>query len=468
MAEHSPKHGLTRTKRGWVRRINGIPKWICGHPVAPTAAAADDYYERNFATLWQPAAEAASDDPEDAPIVDLFNVFLTRKKAQIGRAKRGISQQAFDEYKAALDDFCAHRPDKAARTLGQTPYRDLQPSDFGSFDASISDRFGVDRQKKWIITVRSAFKLLAMPPIRLPLPDYGDQFQLPTKRDMRVAKARHKQKHGPKLYEPAEAKALLIGRWRSDAELGAEAERRAKPGPHRGLPRRVRRRIRGAGRALRAMILLALNAGFGNTDLGELSLPTIRRALKSGWIDYERGKTGARRLAWLWPETIHAVERYLRHRPEPIDAAHADLVFLTEFGYPFITDTKDQIAIACGRLICRLGLVRLGRNFYSLRRTYRTIAADVGKEIAIDLSMGHADDGDDMAKVYTLGELRAELKKISMHVRSVVLCAPMLMPEESARRPAAMLPASKPAVAVPAAPEMKPSRRKETARHSAR
>jgi integrase len=73
------------------------------------------------------------------------------------------------------------------------------------------------------------------------------------------------------------------------------------------------------------------------------------------------------------------------------------------------------------KLLERLGQVRKGRNFYSLRRTYRTIAAEVGKELAIDLTMGHADEDDDMAKVYTVGELRDELSKISRHVRRRLL-----------------------------------------------
>lgn len=431
MSERTPKHGLTRTKRGWIKRINKAPKWICSDRIAPSAAAADDYYEKQFTQLWQPPpAVIEADDPQDALVADLMDLFLTRKLSRVGLDRRGISRETYNEYEAALQAFCDHlyAPAKGEERvpLGQLRYRQLTRDHFASFDASLSKRYGILRQMKWLVTVRSAFKMLAQPPTRLPLPDYGDQFSLPTKRERRLAKAKHRHKHGPKLFEPDEAKALLIGRLRTPDEMAVQAARRAG-GPHKGLPRKIRRRIRGAGPALRAMILLALNAGFGNTDVGELTIPIIMRALRTEWIDYERGKTGARRLAWLWPETRSALRRYIRHwRPLPAAPEFADVLFLTEYGNPYITETKDQVAIRSDAVIRRLGLLRLGRNFYSLRRTYRSIAAEIGKELVIDLSMGHAEDGEDMAKVYTVAELRVELKKIALHVRSVVLTAPPL------------------------------------------
>jgi integrase len=165
------------------------------------------------------------------------------------------------------------------------------------------------------------------------------------------------------------------------------------------------------------MILLGLNAGFGNTDVAELPLSVVRDAMRTGWISYTRGKTGSDRLAWLWPETRDALREYLAERPAPAAAEHADLLFLTRYGLPYVSGTKDQVSFQYSKLLERLGQVRTGRNFYSLRRTYRTVATETGKEIAIDLSMGHADELDDMAKVYNTGELRTELKKISEHVR---------------------------------------------------
>ena len=61
------------------------------------------------------------------------------------------------------------------------------------------------------------------------------------------------------------------------------------------------------------------------------------------------------------------------------------------------------------------------RGFRSLRRTYRTIAAETGEELAIDLTMGHAESADDMARVYTQQILRSKLKAVAVHVRNRLL-----------------------------------------------
>ena len=64
----------------------------------------------------------------------------------------------------------------------------------------------------------------------------------------------------------------------------------------------IRRIIDAAGLQLRAMILLGINAGFGNADCGELPLSAVD--LETGIIDYPaRPKTGIARRCPLWPET---------------------------------------------------------------------------------------------------------------------------------------------------------------------
>jgi len=56
---------------------------------------------------------------------------------------------------------------------------------------------------------------------------------------------------------------------------------------------------------MRAIILLGINCGFGNADIGRITFNDID--LESGWHDYARGKTGVDRRCPLWPETIAAV-----------------------------------------------------------------------------------------------------------------------------------------------------------------
>jgi integrase len=437
------KHELTPTYRdgklaGWVKRINGKPKWICSAKLAPTPEAADAYYERHFSELWVEPEREPAPPPESVEamvITDLANVFLSRKRARVGQAVRGIEQGTYDEYEEALAAFCEHCPDpkhEPHRTIGETAYRDLTPGDFGSFHSWVSGRYGIDRAKKYIIAVRSLFKLLAQPPMRLQLIDYGDQFPLPSRKDVRVARKRHREMHGVKAFAPAEIKAQLHGRPMKRHELQREKARRDEK--RRGLKKAFEPRVPGASAGLKAMILLGVNCGFGNTDLGELPLPVVNDAMKTGWVSYTRGKTGTDRLALLWPETREAIRDYLAVRPAPAKPGLADLLFLTPNGLPYVTDTKDQVSFAYARLLERLGQQQLGRSFYALRRTYRSVAAEVGKELAIDLSMGHADNADDMSKLYTVRELRAELKKISAHVRRRFLSA--ITPPASSRRAA--------------------------------
>lgn len=63
---------------------------------------------------------------------------------------------------------------------------------------------------------------------------------------------------------------------------------------------------------LRAMILLGVNRGYGNTDCGTLPLSALD--LKNYWINYHRPKTG---ITWrnpLWSETVAALEQVMVER----------------------------------------------------------------------------------------------------------------------------------------------------------
>ena len=60
--------------------------------------------------------------------------------------------------------------------------------------------------------------------------------------------------------------------------------------------------------------------------------PWIYLDLKTGWYFDPREKTGVKRRAKLWPETIAALQEVLHHRKTPIDPAHAQHVFITKYG----------------------------------------------------------------------------------------------------------------------------------------
>ena len=139
----------------------------------------------------------------------------------------------------------------------------------------------------------------------------------------------------------------------------------------------------------KALILTAINCGFGSRDLAELQFDQID--LKKGFVEEKRGKTGMGRRAALWPETVSAIEEYLeKERPE---TSYKENVFVTSEGTLWNYDTQksrvDSLGLAFRRIAKKLGLQE--QSFYSLRRTFRTIADETGDIPAINLIMGHTD-----------------------------------------------------------------------------
>ena len=57
-----------------------------------------------------------------------------------------------------------------------------------------------------------------------------------------------------------------------------------------------------ANRAVRAYLMLAINGGFGQTDLATLEKGAVDYS--AGRIDMYRNKTGVRRIIPLWSETV--------------------------------------------------------------------------------------------------------------------------------------------------------------------
>lgn len=392
----SPKHKLTRTSDGWVKKINRKTTWICSDSIAPTPELADDYYERNMTTLWQPPVPTAADQ---LTVADLGDHFLDRKR----RSK--IEPRTFDEYAKAVQDFS----DMVGADLRLS---DLTPLDFAKARVAWAKRFGPDRLKKFVGTIRSMFAWARKPPFRLPEPDYGDEFNPPRKVEFRLDRKRHRETHGSRDFTPVE-----IGRL-----LGCAA-----PSP-------------------RAMILLALNAGLGNMDVAKLPLSVVD--LDDGWVDYARGKTGIDRRFPLWPETIAAIRRVLKLKRYRRGHA-AGLLFVTRQGRCYIEDReskksgkllhKDRVSAEFRRVCINANVPQNRRGFYSLRRTFRTIADEHGDQRAAALVMGH--EVADMGSVYVQRVSDARLKDLTDHVHSVLAdalrCAPRKATSKRRKRGAA-------------------------------
>jgi integrase len=233
---------------------------------------------------------------------------------------------------------------------------------------------------------------------------YGGEFKKPVKAVMR----RHKATSGEKMLEDDQLRRLLDALGDKETETGRWEEKTSSPETAVLKP----------NPALRAMILLGLNAGFGNHDCATLPLASLD--LGRGWLDYPRPKTGIARRCPLWPETVTAIRAALAKRPEPKSVEHAPLAFLTRRGTPWIHFTAeghhiDNIAIQFGLLLKKLGLHRAGLGFYTLRHVFRTVADAARDPVAIDLIMGHTDPS--MAGHYRERIDDGRLLVVAEHVR---------------------------------------------------
>ena len=131
-----------------------------------------------------------------------------------------------------------------------------------------------------------------------------------------------------------------------------------------------------------ALLLLGLNCGFGNTDIGTLRLCDID--LEAATVSHARPKTGVERNFYLWPETVDVVRAYIKsYRGKPTNEKIAKLVFVGKRGNPLCWEQidkdenykrSDAIKNRFKRLYEKAGLKRpYGRGYYSLRHTHATI-----------------------------------------------------------------------------------------------
>jgi len=298
------------------------------------------------------------------------NHFLTAKQRQYEAGELSprmfkpgrTPEDASGEYKQSTDHIITSFG-------GNRLVEDLTAEDFGALRATLARRYGPVRLGNEVQRVRTVFKYayeagLIDRPMR-----FGPQFVRPSKSFMR----RYRAKSGPKLFAPEQLREMIDGAMRLGGDEGPEL---VKP-----------------SLALRAMILLGLNCGYGNTNCA--SLPLSALDLKRGWADFPRPKTGIPRRCPLWPETVEALQAVIAARPQHAEYDGCELVFLNSRGSPWVhlreQHRTDNVTIQFARLVKRLGFYRTGVGFYTLRHCFRT-AADASRDpVAIDLIMGHND-----------------------------------------------------------------------------
>ncbi len=183
-----------------------------------------------------------------------------------------------------------------------------------------------------------------------------------------------------------------------------ERERSQQPS-HVFAAGQLQEALASAGPKMKAMILLGINCGFGNTDCATLTEDKLD--LKGGWSTLPRRKTGIKRRCPLWPETIDALREALRLRK--VASEH---VFLTIFNEPYSPRDLSR------ELTKVLEKAEVGhRDFYDLRRTCVSIGIQVGDDDALRTIMGHRRVAADMLSVYNRLDVSDErLRAVSNYI----------------------------------------------------
>jgi integrase len=320
-------------------------------------------------------------------IADLVNRFLSAKEALVETGE--LQRRTWQDYYVVCE--------RLVRVFGRTRLvSDLAADDFAKLRAESAKTRGPVALSNDIARARVLFKWafddgLILAPLR-----YGQSFNRPNRKTMRMARAAN----GPRMFERDQVIAMLDG-----ATI-------------------KKQKIDGAGQPLRSMLLLAINGGLGNNDVAKL--PQSALDLEGGWLNFPRPKTGIERRIPLWPETVNSLREWLNQRPAPKGDAANGLVFVTQRGGSWSkTEADNPVCKETAKLLKRLGLHIDGLNFYSLRRTFRTIASEVRDEAAADAIMGHAPRSDDMAAVYRQRISDQRLCDVVNHVRN------WLFPEKS-------------------------------------
>jgi hypothetical protein len=189
-------------------------------------------------------------DPHVVTLADLVNAFLGAKEERVDSGE--LSRGMWGEYYAMCDRVveCFGRDRVVAN---------LRPDDFAKLRASAAKTLGPVALGKLITMTRTLFKYgfeaeLLAAPVR-----FGKSFDKPSRKVLRLNRATK----GAKLLTAADCCKLI------DA----------------------------ASEQMKAMILLGLNAGFGQSDCS--SLPRSAVDLKAGWVIFPRPKTGIPRRARL-------------------------------------------------------------------------------------------------------------------------------------------------------------------------
>jgi integrase len=320
-----------------------------------------------------------ADDGEYLTLRELASRFLDSKHARLETGE--LSRHSMDDYFRVCQNLINHfGPDKRVD--------DFRPADFEALRAAMAKDCGLVALKNKVNRARIVLKFaydsrLIDRPI-----EFGKSFDRPSA--MRLRESRNRR--GENLLSREELLVILDALSGKTVTVGAD-------------PKQI---TLAKSPAMLAMVLLGLNAGFGNTDVA--TLPKSAVDLKNGWIEFPRPKTAIKRRVPLWPETLEALRTAIDSRPRADDSIDDGLCLLTDTGKRFVrvqtskNDDRRYVVInTIGRkfeaLLNKLQIGQsVGIGFYTLRHVFETAASGSKDQIAVDAIMGHVDSS--MAAVY--------------------------------------------------------------------
>lgn len=324
---------FAHNNRQWCRKIAG--KLRSFGPWDDWKAALERH-NREYPFL--KAGVAVPDSFEGLTVDRAVNGFIHQKTAE------QAAGQISSEWLRSLTDVGKFITANIQRTR---PVESLGPKDFEKLRLAIVGKFSPIVARNYVSRIKSIFGYAYQTRAIAKPVDFGVTFKPPTRALIR----KHRKQKPKALWTPAQVKALI---------------RKASPG-------------------MRAMILLAINCGLNNSDLR--NLPRSAVDFKSGWLDFPRAKTFIDRRVKLWPETIEAVRRWLKVRPEPHRKDHKTFLFITRWGNQWdrtgIGHEFDKLMTDCDFDV---------GSFIWFRKTVQTIGERTGDIIAVRHVMGHVDD----------------------------------------------------------------------------
>lgn len=382
----------------WGKTVNG--EVVLVENLDEAIQAAWDLFEEQKNDLYA-GRSPRKKSGDELTVQKLTNDYMNFKRRRFDSGE--LSKHTFSEYHHAciqvIEAFGKNR------VVG-----DLESTDFAKLRTKLAETHGPVTLSNDIQRIRMIFKFGRDEGlIEKPIP-YGQSFDKPNAKTIRKAK----RESGAKHFEAEELRMILdaldgqeVVTYRTDEETREPVSVKLSANPE-----------------LRAMVLLGVNCGYGQSDCA--GLPKSVLDLPGGWVGLTREKTEVSRKAKLWPETTEALRQVIADRPAPKDPVDADLVFLTPKGKRWLRQSgsddpkkgqsrTDLIGRQFSKLLKQLG-INGRRGFYGCRHSFRTAADGSRDKTACDVIMGHVDSS--MGANYRHGIDDSRLVAVAQHVHS--------------------------------------------------